>query len=390
MKNCKEGGYVSNRQAATYDVIKDFLARKITKAQAAQLLDKSPRTITRLARKVEKDGLLGLLHGNTGKAPKVKKDLFTKAKALRLYQQLYYDFNIAHAQEMLEKEHGLTVAYRTLHRWCQEKGLVARKKHRRRKVRKLRERMVAEGMMVQLDGSFERWNRVSEWCLIGVIDDATSEIGAGQFFADGETSLAVMTVMRRLIEKKGIPRAVYVDHAAWAKGDASEMAQFQRACQELGITVIHANSPQAKGRIERAWGTVQDRLIPEMRHKGVRTLAEANRYWDEVFVPEYWNRRNTVAPRLRESYYRPVPEGIDLVETFCVKETRKVKGDHTISWNGQEYVLEGEAMGLTISLKGREVELRTYADGTTKAWYFGYELRMTAANKPQRGGRGAA
>ena len=191
-----------------------------------------------------------------------------------------------------------------------------------------------------------------------------------------------MTVMQKIIEKNGIPYALYVDRAGWFGGQKRQnFAQFKRACEELDINVIFANSPQAKGRIERAWDTIQDRLIPEMRIRKIKSMPAANDYLQNQFLANYWNTRNTVVPRSQDVKYRVLDSRIDLNEIFCTKEYRVVKNNHTISWDGDLYQLHSP---LKYSIQNQEIELRTYQDLTWKAYFAGQEIRIEKIVPPEK------
>jgi transposase len=381
---------LSKQQAVRYEVVQDFLAGKITRAQAAERLAVSTRTLTRLARKIQERGLVAVIHGNKGKASPKKIDFRTRVRAQRLVAEHYFDCNVTHARELLAERDGLLVSRTTLRRWLVDAGLVKRKRPRRRKARRLRERMAEEGLLLQLDGSPHKWNGVSEWTLISAIDDATSEVPHARFYP-AETTLAVMDFMGRLIAKKGLPRALYVDRAGWAGGrrENVDLTQFERAMTELGIAVIHASSPQAKGRVERGFDTYQDRLPPELRLAGAKTIEAGNDYLEKRFLPDYWNARLTVEPRSAGSSYQPLPAGVDLRETLCVKVERKVKADHTISLDGKTLAVGRSASPeKTASIAERTIEVRLYPDGEARAFYAGEILPLTPVRQPPR--RGAA
>jgi hypothetical protein len=288
---------------------------------------------------------------------------------------------MTHCLEVLEKEHSLKVGYETFRRWCHESHLVKRKKRRRSKPRNYRDRMDCEGLLLQFDGSPHRWNGKDEWCLIGAIDDATSKIPYAEFFLSEDT-LSCMAVMQKIIEKNGIPYSVYVDRAGWFGGQKRQnFAQFKRACEELDINIIFANSPQAKGRIERAWDTIQDRLIPEMRIRNIHRMPAANDYLQNQFLANYWALNNTVVPRSLEVKYRKLSPEADLNEIFCTKEYRVVKGDHTISWHGDLYQLDSP---LKHSIQGQEIELRTYQNLTWRAYFAGKEIMLDIIIIPEK------
>ncbi|MEN0060415.1 MAG: hypothetical protein AAGB31_16360 [Bdellovibrio sp.] len=210
----------------------------MNRSDSADLLQCSPRTITRIANKVRKDGVFGVKHGNYGKTPKVKHPDEFKAYILNLLCTEYFDFNIKHFHEILESTHKIEIPYKTLWRWCKEMKLVKNPRIRRRAKRDYRHRLPQEGLLLQMDGCHHKFNGKDEWCLIAAIDDATSNIPYAEFF-EGETTQGCLKVLKHIIDTKGLPKAIYTDRAGWAGGGKRvNFSQFQRACDELGIQVI--------------------------------------------------------------------------------------------------------------------------------------------------------
>jgi transposase len=357
-----EGIFMTKREQYRYQLVEEFLRGKMSRREVAQLLQIRERSVSRLASRIRMKGLMGAVHGNRGREPvnKLKVD----SQAVRLIKERYFDFNMRHCLEQLEEKHSIVMSYTSFRRLCHREKLVKRRQKRRAKVHKRRERMSSEGMLIQFDGSHHQWVHGQKWCLIAGIDDATSQVAYAEF-SHAETTLSCMSVLHRHVEKKGIPIAIYVDKAGWFGGmKRQNISQLQRACGELGINVIFAHSPQAKGRIERFWGTLQDRLIPEMRLQGIKTIEAANRFLQQEFLPRYWNKRHTVAPRLKAKKYRKAPAPARLREIFCLKQYRTVRGDHMVFWG--KYPYRVEAM---YCIKGQEVEFRIYPDGSWKSFF---------------------
>lgn len=372
---------MSKKEEFTYRTVMDFLNGKLSRADAAELLQITARSVTRLARRIEAKGFVGATHGNRGSIPANKKPEALKSSTMKLVEDIYFDFNMTHALEKLKDGHGIELKYSVFRRWCHERHLVKRKKRRRSQARFKRTRMPNEGLLLQFDGSPHKWNNKDVWCLIGAIDDATSEMPWAEFFL-AEDTLNCMTVMQRIIEKKGIPHAVYVDRAGWFGGQKRQMfCQFKRACEDLNIKVIFANSAQAKGRIERAWDTLQDRLIPEMRLRNIRHIPAANTYLQNEFLGQYWEKNNRVVPHSLESRYRPKPASVDLNEIFCIKEYRTVKSDHTLSWDGVQYEIKSP---LKYSIQKQEIEIRTYQNGTWRALFAGRTIEIAPLQSTQK------
>lgn len=365
---------MSKNEQFALDVISQFLAAQLTRREAAELLQIRERSVSRMARRVREKGVLGVTHGNRGRPAANRAPLAFEQMVMDLVERRYFDCNLTHALELLKKEQGIEVGYASFRRWCHRRNLVKRRQKRRSPARHARVRMPSEGLLLQLDGSPHRYNGKDDWCLIGAIDDATSDIPYAEFF-HSEDTLSCMQVLRRIIELKGIPHALYVDHAGIFGGaKRQQFSQFKRACEELGIRVIFASSPEAKGRIERAWGTIQDRIIPEMRLRQIQRMPAANHYLQEQFLPNYWKTKNTVTPKSLECRYRPLPASVNLEEIFCLKDFRSVNRDHTLSWNGTTYEFQSPH---AYSIRGQKIELRTYLDLSWKAYYAGKQIEIT-------------
>jgi len=373
-----KGEFVSRRDLYRHDIIQRFISGKITRSEAARLLQCSTRHVSRLARKVEGAGILGLRHQNTGKAPLNCYSTRYKDEVMSLIKSTYRDYNISHAHELLQSKHDMDVSYRTLLRWCSEEKLVRRAhKRHRNQVRKSRHRLAQEGLLLQMDGSQHFYNGKEEWVLVSAIDDATSRVYYGEFFKS-ETTLSYMKVLEKIILQVGVPKAVYVDRAGWLGGTKrQEFGQFSRACEELGIQVIYANSAQAKGRIERFWGTVQDRMIPELKTKNIHAMNWATQYFNDVFLKEYWEPQKTVKPRCAESAYKPALKQKELNEILCFKNYRKVSNGHIINWLNKKYLIKN----LDSPMRGMTVEIRHYLDGSSAVYHAGRALEIEEFSK---------
>lgn len=368
-----EGIYMSKRGQLVFETVSEFIRAKLTRREVSELLSLSERSISRIARRIENRGMLGVIHGNRGRQPPNKRCEEFKTVVMDLVAERYFDFNMRHCLEVLKSDHGLEIPYESFRRWCHESKLVKHRQRRPSKARYKRVRMANEGLLLQMDGSPHRYNGKDEWCLIAAIDDATSDIPYGEFF-HSEDTINCMTVLQRIIEKKGIPYAVYVDNAGnFTGGKRAHFSQFTRACEELDIRVIAASSPQAKGRIERAWKTIQDRLIPEMRLRKIHRMPAANDYLQNQFLPNYWNKTLTVKPKSPESRYKLLHDSQDLREILCLKEYRSVKSNHTLSWKGVEYLVESP---LRHSIYKQKIEFRTYQDLSWKSFFAGKPIDL--------------
>lgn len=370
----EEGIFMSKRGQLVYRTVSDFLNGRLNRKETAEVLEVRERTVTRIARRIEKKGMLASVHGNRNRTPWNKKDEEKRKQVMELVRNRYFDFNMTHALEKLRGEHGFYIGYETLRRWCHREKLVKHACRKRPIARYRRQRMQSEGLLLQMDGSPHRYNGQDEWCLIAAIDDATSDIPYGEFFLSEDT-INCMTVLQKIIERKGIPYALYVDEAGClGGGKRSHFNQFRRAAEELGTRIIFASSAEAKGRIERAWKTIQDRLIPEMRVRKIHRMSTANDYLQNQFLPNYWKVRNTVQPKSLDSRYTPLHPSINLRETLCLKEYRTVKRDHTLSWDGVQYELQSP---LKYSIYRQKIEIRTYQDLTWRAYFAGRPIELS-------------
>lgn len=361
------------------EVVRDFCEGRLTRKDAAAAIGKSERQFSRMVRRWQTKGVLGLEHGLVGRVASNRLKPTQKELVVELLQSKYRGFNLKHFHERLieiEKIHPV-ISYASVKRIAREVGLGVTKR-RKGKIRKRRDRFSQAGYMLQMDGSTHFWWKGRELCLIAGIDDATSDVPYGEFF-ETETLEGYMFVLRRIIELKGIPRIIYVDRASWLSGlSDEEEGQFHRMCEELGTRVIHAHSAEAKGRIERFWRTLQDRLVSEFRLKEIDSTEKANRYLNEVFLVETWKKKFTVSAEKPGSLYRPRPQSQDLSEVFCLKFDRKVRKDHTILFDNEAYGIHAD-LGYSIARKTAEV--RVYSDGSLKGYYGGMDLELKRERK---------
>jgi hypothetical protein len=301
---------------------------------------------------------------------------------LELATTTYRAFNLSHCHDYLVANHGITVSYDCFRKWCIKAGLGRRHKRRPSKARLHRERMAHEGVMLQLDGSPHRWNGKDEWCLIAGIDDATSTMAGARFFPT-ETTWGCFAVLRTIIERYGIPEIIYTDNAGWAGGGEKRrfFTQFIRACEELGISLITTSSPEAKGRIERAFRTTQGRLVAELALNGITGMVDANRYLEQVYLPKYWNARLTVEARSPTSRYRGLRLDQKLDDILCFQHKRRVNRNHTVSLGAKIYRIRNPELG---SLSGKEVTAHV-TEAQEVTWHYGkHRLTTELITKPTR------
>jgi transposase len=359
-------------------VVRDFVAGRLSRKEAAAALGKSERQVSRMIKRWRKKGVLGLEHGLAGRAPSNRLEDSIRGRVVELLKNKYSGFNLKHFHERITEVEKITGAgYSSIKRIARGEGVVRARK-RRSKVRKRRARFAEAGYMLQMDGSKHVWWKGKECCLIAGIDDATSDVPFGEFFPT-ETLEGYMRVLRGVIERRGVPRVVYVDRASWLGGlSDEETSQFERMCGELGIRVIHAHSAEAKGRVERLWQTLQDRLVSEFRLTGVDSIQKATAYLNQTFLLETWAKKFTIQAEGPGQLYRPRPEGKDLNQIFCLKLERKIRKDHTLLFENEVYAITAQ---LQHSLARKQAEIRIYADGSLKGFWGGQDLELRQERK---------
>jgi len=352
---------VTKKDIKRFKVLKDVIEKRLKGTQAAQLLGLSVVHVSRLKKRLLAAGFEGLLQ-KPALAPPGNKIPERDVKAImRLRKKLYYDFNIMHFMDKLRENHKFVYSYESI-----RQILIKHQEHapkKRRKVHRQRRRMPKAGLLVQMDSSQHHWlPQIKEkWWLVAMIDDATNEIPYARLFPQ-DTLFANMHVLRRFIELKGIFMALYVDKASHFKttrhgglhytvDPEQPDTQIERAMNELGINIIWANSPQAKGRIEVTFRLFQDRFIKEMRLAKIKTYAQANEFLLKTFLPWY-NARYT---HQAESVYMPIPKDQNLDLIFCDKKTRRVNNDNTIQIHGQTVQIPPSRMVLSFSRKQVDV-----------------------------------
>ncbi len=359
------------------EVIAKVEANKLTRFEAETLLQVSGRTLRRYLTNYREEGIAFIRHGNRGRAPKNKLAPELKRRVQNVMREKYFDFNMVHALEKLHEE-GIDLKRETFRSWCHEIGLVKRAKKRRAKPRYKRTRMSQSGLLIQMDGSHHRWFDNRETCLIAAIDDATSEVVAAEFF-EGETTFACLKILKDLITVKGVFKILYVDKAGIYGGIKRQgFSQVGRALEEVGAQIIFAHSPEAKGRIERLFQTLQDRLVAEMRLNKIRTMEQANEYLKTVYLPHQHNPRYSVMPHDLKPAYQALPAHCKLEEIFCIKEYRIVNRDHTISLGGEKYMIADQ---LKFSIYNQRIEIRSQKPGQWQCYFAGRPIRVKLIEK---------
>ncbi len=365
--------------------------------QVAEVLGLSPRTVRRLRWRYERYGYDGLFDHRRRRPSPRAVPLAEVQRILRLYRERYGPrdghpgFNIRHFYQVACRDHRVTLSYTFVKRALQTAGLVGKRRPRGRH-RRRREPRPCFGELLHLDGSRHPWLALvpdARQTLLAVVDDATKQLLYAQLVEGGESLPAIMTALRAVLETHGIPGALYTDRAGWAvytptsgtSPDRTKRTQVGRALARLGIEHIVSFSPQARGRSERANGTLQGRLVNELRVAGVRTLAVANRYLRARFIPDY-NTRFGRAPADPTSAFVPVGRQ-DLDQILCHEEERSVARDNTLVLDG--VVLQIDKQRGRRSCAGLRVLVRRHLDGRHSVWWGPRCLGwFTATGRPLR------
>ena len=363
---------VVERAMKVQEVILRAMAKRITWWQAAEVIGISDRQMRRWRRRWEKFGYDGLLDRRRGRPSLRRVPLELAERVLVLYREKYFDFNVRHFHEKLREEQDIRLSYTWVKRALQGAGLV-RKQGRRGVHRRRRPRRPLPGMLVHLDGSSHAWlGDGRRYDLLVVLDDATSEIYYAQLVEE-ESTRTVLAALREVVEKKGLFCALYSDRAshffetpkAGAKIDPQRLTQVGRALHELGIRMIPAYSPQARGRSERNFGTWQGRLPQELRLRGITTVEEANRFLRQEYVAEF-NRRFAVTAAQPGSAFLPL-RGQDLERVFALQHERVVNRDNTVEFAHR--VLQMEKTPWRNTLAGCSVIVYEHLDGALSVGY---------------------
>jgi hypothetical protein len=389
---------MSRKERTRLEVFARVKAGQITRVKAATLLGLSYRQTLRAYRRYAKRGAAGLTHGLRGKPGNRGHDPSHRRKVLAAYRRSYGDFGPTLAAEQMAARDALAVDHETLRRWLVAEGLWTGSRRRQRH-RSRRDRKAHAGELVQLDGSPHDWleGRGGRLTLIEFVDDATSR-AYGRFYPE-ETTEAVMDCLGRYARRHGLPRALYVDKdsiytvnnrepsGAEILAGREPRTQFARAMAELDVEIVLANSPQAKGRVERVHGTHQDRLVKLMRLAGVATMEQANDYLEGHYWSAYNAKFAAAAASGSADLHRPAATAEALAAldgALCVKEARTVGRDWCVTY--ERRVLQLAARHQSLALAGRRVEVRAHAAGRLAVWFNGRELEhreLAATDRPK-------
>jgi transposase len=320
---------MSQKELDRLQIIKKIESKELRVEQGASLMGISPRQTYRVLKKIKEEGSKGIIHKLRGKISNRGYTEELKKQVIRIYRGGYDDYGPTLFSEQLTENHNISIDHETIRRWLRAEAITTSMR-RKRPHRKKRERRSCFGEMLQFDGSHHDWfeGRGAECCLLNCVDDSTGRVYLR--FAVSENTQDVLKTLWEYVNKYGIPRSIYTDRYKVYKAEG-KLTDFGRAMKELKVETIYANSPQAKGRVERVNRTLQDRLIKALRSEGISNIAEANRYVQKKFLKKY-NLRFAINPDVPDVHRTTT--GYDLKNIFCYKTSRQVRNDYTINLAG--------------------------------------------------------
>lgn len=376
---------MGQRERDRLKVLHEVGQAHVSQREAALQLGMSERGFRKLLKRYRAQGDRAVVHGLRGRKSNRKLQGRTAIRAVSLVRAHYSDFGPTLASEYLKEKHGIAMSRETLRQLLVAAGLWNPKPRKLKSVHVWRRRRSCRGEMLQWDTSVHAWleeRGPAKMYLIAGIDDAANTLFAR--FVPDDSAEQHMRVLWAYLERYGRPQALYTDRASvfqptlapgWRDEEPGPKAETQmgRALRELGIQWIAAHSPQAKGRVERCFGTLQNRLVKGLRLAGARTLEEANEYLEAVFLPE-WNRRFTKAPANPTDAHRPIGAQQDLASSLAVVEPRKVLNDYTVQWQGQKWQIPKAAA--RPGLRGSSIRIEERLDRTMVAQIKGAAVRL--------------
>lgn len=374
MREC--GVQLTGVEMKKYRYCQNVIEGKMTQKEAAQSIELSTRQVRRLIEKLKLKGANGLIHGLAGKQSNNKLKIEAKSSIINLWKEKYSPagFNFSHFTEKLNEIEGIKVSKDTVRRLLRSESLTAKPIQKRKKYHKQRERRKTFGELLQLDTSPHDWlSTGKKYHLIDIVDDATSRVLFARLF-ESDGTLPNMLAMEEICRKFGLPMSFYTDRATWfsynfknpnglarAKGNSYE-TQIQKALKKLGVDLILAYSPEAKGRVERNHRTYQDRLIAELKLNNIKHLTAANEYLDKIFIPDS-NNRFAKQPASSESSFVQIANLDCLKDIFCMKFETKVRNDNTVS-KKDLYSLQLLSTAKRVSWAQAPIEVRLHTDYT--------------------------
>lgn len=376
---------LSQKELQRVSVISACIKGDMACARAAALLCRSVRQIKRLKKRMREDGEAALAHANRGRPSHRRLPDAVRQQLVQLARTKYAGFNDHHLCEKLVEREGFSLSRETLRRLLRHNGLGSPRKRRAPAHRQRRLRSARLGELLQLDGSPHDWleGRGPRLTALGMQDDATGKILAAQFFPS-ETTFGYLCLLRHLLRRHGVPLAFYGDHSGiFVRNDDGwtveeqlagkrQPTQFGRALEQLGVTFIAAHSPQAKGRVERLWGVLQDRLTSELRLAQAADIDSANAVLRK-FIADY-NRRFARQPRENPTAWRPAPESLERI--CCFVHERIVSNDNVVQWDGRRFQIPQQAR--RFSFAGAKVQIYQALDGRVSFYYGDTRLEHSA------------
>jgi len=353
---------------------------QLTVQQAAELIGVSERQTYRILKRIRAEGAKGIIHKLRGRESNRGYPKELKEEIIRIYRKQYWDYGPSLYSEMLTEYHNISLNRETVRRWLREESITTSLRKKRPHRRK-RQRRSCYGELVQLDGSYHDWfeGRGAECCLLNYVDDATGRVYLK--FVISENTQDVLLSMWEYVKANGIPRSIYTDRASvyYAEG---KLTDFGRAMKELGVELIFAKSPQAKGRVERSNRTLQDRLIKALRREEISNIAEANNFLRKKFTKGF-NKRFATEQKVANVYRST--KGYKLQEIFCFKTNRQVRNDYTINLSGGYIqLLKGQS---PLPRPKQDVTVSKFLNGQMHIYFNGQELNFTELDsKPGKKG----
>ncbi len=362
-------------------VIERVIEKRLTQVEAARMLGLTSRQVRRLRRAYERDGPIGLASKHRGRPSNRRLRSQSRREALAIVRSQYADFGPTFAHEKLTELHGLEFSVETLRHWMIDDGLWIPRSRREPRIQQPRRRRPCRGELIQIDGSDHEWfeDRAGRCTLLVFVDDATSEL-MELLFCESESAFSYFAALRSYLGQHGKPVALYSDKASVFRVNKKEaqggagVTQFSRALSSLNIDIICANTPAAKGRVERANLTLQDRLVKELRLREISDVASANAFAPE-FVADY-NRRFARAPRSEHDAHRPLQPADNLNRIFSLQETRMVSKSLTLNYKRVLYVLD--PTDAARAARRQRVRIEEHEDGSLRIRHNEHELPATA------------
>jgi len=368
---------MSRKERKCLPVLEKLKHKEITQKAAAKQLNLTTRQIRNKVKRYLKEGTSGIVHKNRGKpSPKRTSDDIRNEIITLMNNKNFEDWGPTMITERLMKK-SIEICRETTRQIMISEGFWRPKRDKISKYRKQRERKEYFGEFVQFDGSEHAWleNRASKCTLLLFIDDATSAILWAGFYPSESTN-NVMHVSNAYFQKWGKPISLYTDYGSVYKVNVNnrentKKTQYERALKELDIGIAHARSPQAKGRVERCFGVLQDRLIKELRIEGISTYDKANKYLQEVYIPDH-NRRRSVDPKYSGDLHRPIEKKLNLNYVLCRKEQRVLRNDFTLQYKRKNLQLEREQK--RVIRPKEKITVAEHLDGSITLWKRGAKL----------------